>query len=95
MKKADGPNVGNTLSDFIHEFGAPEDLTFDGADAQKDNKTLFYKKNLRRAEKKWRISAPRRPNENPGEGAIQELKGRWYRLYNQNTIFLVDYGIIV
>ena len=29
MMKANGENVGNTLSEFVHDYGAPSHLTFD------------------------------------------------------------------
>ena len=31
LLKADGQTVGNTLAEFINDFGAPMHLTFDGA----------------------------------------------------------------
>lgn len=37
-------------------------------------------KNLGRAEIKHYISAPYRPNQNPTEGLIRELKKKWYQM---------------
>ena len=41
MPKANGENVGNSLNDFIHDYGAPDHLTFDGAAVQVVSKTKF------------------------------------------------------
>ena len=94
MKRADGESVGNTLSEFVHEYGAPSRLTFDGAAVQKGKNTLFYS-NLRRSQIRWHMSSPRRPEENPAEQSILELKGRWYRMKNKLNIpdRLWDFGI--
>ena len=45
--------------------------------------------------KKTHVSAPRRPNENPVEGAIRDIKKRWYRIQTNLHIpdQLWDYGI--
>ena len=83
MKK--GSNVGNTLSDFIHEFGALSLLTFDSAAVQKGNNTLFYK-NSRRLDIEWHIISPRRPKENAVNVSVQELKGRWHHMQSKHNI---------
>jgi hypothetical protein len=94
LRRANGDQVGYSLSDFIHEYGAPEHLTFDGAVVQVGSGTRF-KDNLRRAEIKHHVSAPRRPNENPAEGSIREVKKRWYRMMTKKNVpkRLWDYGI--
>jgi hypothetical protein len=94
LTRANGDQVGYSLLDFIHEYGAPEHLTFDGAAVQVGSGTRF-KDNLRRAEIKHHVSAPRRPNENPAEGSIREVKKRWYRLMTKKNVpkRLWDYGI--
>jgi hypothetical protein len=46
LTRANGEQVGYSLSDFIHEYGAPEHLTFDGAAVQVGSGTRF-KDNLR------------------------------------------------
>ena len=94
LQRADGEQVGHSLANFIHEFGAPEHLTFDGASVQVGAKTKFMEI-LRRAEIKYHISAPRRPNENPAEASIREIKKRWYRIMQKLKVppRLWDYGI--
>ena len=85
IKKADGPNIGQTLVDFIHEVGAPDHLTFDGAQVQKGQNTLFFN-TLKKNTIGWHISAPRRPDENPAEQAILQLKMQWYAMKQQHNV---------
>ena len=77
--------IGQSLNDFVHDFGAPKHLTFDGYSAQKGNKTDFMKR-LRHYDIPYHISAPRRPNENPVEGSIRELKRRFYRVKTAKNV---------
>ena len=94
MPRANGENVGNSLNDFIHEFGAPEHLTSDGAAVQVGSKTKFVD-TLRRNHIRHHTSAPRRPNENPAEGSIRELKKKWNRIQAKRNVpnRLWNYGI--
>jgi hypothetical protein len=84
VQKADGATIGYTLSEFISDFGAPDQLTYDGAAIQVGLKTRFMDL-IRRYEIKYHVSAPRRPNENPAEGGIRELKKRWYRIMTKKA----------
>ena len=79
LTKTKGDDIGETLANFIHEYGAPEHLTFDGAAVQVGSNTKFNSL-LRQHHINYHISAPRRPNENPAEGAIREIKKRAYRM---------------
>jgi len=94
LMAAKGDDIGYSLTDFMHEYGSPQHLTFDGAQAQKGPNTLFMK-NIRRAEIQYHISAPRKPNENPAEGGIREIKKRMYRIMMKKHVprRLWDYGI--
>ena len=94
MKKASSDNVGDTLSEFVREFGAPEYLTFDGAAVQTGSRTQFQSI-IRRSMIKYHVSGPRRPDQNPAEAAIRELKMRWYRIQSKKNIpdRLWDYGM--
>lgn len=94
MEKANNENVGQSLRTFVNEYGAPEHLTYDGAAVQVGSKTMFQE-TIRKYEIKSHVSAPRRPNENPAEGAIREIKRRWYRLKEKKNIpdRLWDFGI--
>jgi hypothetical protein len=95
MPAATGETVGHSLLDFIHEFGAPEHLTCDGASVQVGSKTLFMQ-TIRRTRIDTHISEPRRPNESPTEAAIREIKKRWYRIMEKMRVpkRLWDYGLI-
>ena len=64
-----GDSLGETLDDFVHDFGVPEHLTFYGFQSQVGQNTKFNK-NLRRYRVDHHISALLLPNENPAEGAI-------------------------
>ena len=85
LPRADGEHVGHSLLNFIHNFGAPEHLTFDGAQVQMGRHTLFQQ-TLRRHNIQFHVSSPQRPNENPGEAAIRELKRRMYRIAHKKQI---------
>ena len=45
---------------------------------------------------RYHVSSPIRPNYNPMEGAIREIKERWYRIMLKNKVqkILWDYGLI-
>ena len=68
-----GDSIGQTLVDFIHDFGIPMFLTFDGHKSQFGPGSLFMtiKHNI-----KVHVSEPRKPNQNPAEGGIREIKRR-------------------
>ena len=95
MTGATGDSIGYSLLNFAHEFGAPEELIFDGAQSQVGPNTLFMK-TLRKLFIKYHVSLPRRPNENPSEGGIRELKKRWYRIMIKKKVpqRLWDFGLV-
>ena len=98
LSKVDDTQVGPTLPRFISEFGIPEQLTMDGAAVQVGRKTTFMD-TIRRANIDHHISGPYRPEENPAEGGIRELKRRFYRLVIKFGIpmrlwdFVLDYVV--
>ena len=94
MPSVDGDNTGRTLKDFIHEYGAPDRLTFDGHRSQIGKHTLFQK-TIRQYDITPHRSAPYRPNENPAEGAIREIKKAYYRIKEKTNIpdQLWDYAL--
>ena len=59
-----GESLGETLDDFVHDFGAPEYLTLDGFQSQVGKNIKFFK-NLRKYNIDHHVSAPRHPNEKP------------------------------
>ena len=95
MDKFTGESVGYTLQDFISDFGVPEFLTFDGAMQQKGANTLFMQ-TIRKHNIKYHVSAPYRPNQNPAESAIGQMKMRWYRLMLKRNVprRVWDHGLI-
>ena len=94
LERANGEKVRYSLSDFINEYGAPEHLTYDGAAVQMGSKTRVVD-NIRKHEIKTHISGPQRPNENPTEGLIREIKKQWYWMKAKKNIpnRLWDFGI--
>mgnify|MGYP003326537431 FL=1 len=85
MHSADGDSVGYTLSSFIHDYGKPSHLTFDGIPTQTGANTSFMK-TIRRAQILYHVSQPYTPRENPAEGSIREIKRRLYRIMHKKNI---------
>ena len=73
IPKANDEHIGGSFGDLIHEYGIPDKLTFDGAMVQKERKTTFMEL-TRKHIVNYHISQPYRPNENPAEASIRELK---------------------
>jgi Reverse transcriptase (RNA-dependent DNA polymerase) len=85
MAKATGDEIGDTLPALATDFGIPEHLTMDGFASQVGQHTKMMKY-IRRSEIAHHISHPRRPNENPAEGGIRELKRHFYRLQHKYQV---------
>lgn len=66
IQRINGTQVGDTLTQFISDYGAPKHWTFDGASVQTGPTTRFMDA-IRRYIIKYRVSGPRRPNENPNK----------------------------
>ena len=51
---------------------------------------------IRKHEIKYHISSHRRPNENPGESSIREIKKRWYRIMRKKGVppRIWDFGLV-
>ncbi|CAJ1965439.1 unnamed protein product [Cylindrotheca closterium] len=98
LSKVDDKQVGPTLKKFIADYGIPEHLTMDGAAVQVGRNTSFME-TINRAAINYHISRPYRPEENPAEGGIRELKRRFYRLIVKHAIperlwdFVLDYVV--
>ena len=69
MSQVNNDKVGQSLNNFIFEYGAPSNLTYDGTAVQVGSKTTFQD-TIRKANIQFHVSGPRSPNENPAEGAI-------------------------
>ena len=94
MDKANNENIGHILGEFISESGVPEHLTFEGAAVLVGSKTIFQN-HVKNHVIQTQRSAPMRPNENPSEGSVREVKRKWYRIKSKKNIpdMLWDYGI--
>ena len=94
LQQANGEQVRHLLSAFISESGAPDHLTYDGAAVQVGTNTSFMDTVIQ-AEINYRVSAPRRPNKNPSEGSIREVKQGLYRVVLKKRVpkRLWDFGL--
>jgi hypothetical protein len=92
IQKVDGNKVGDTLTQFVSDFGVPEHLTFDGAAVHTGPKTKFMQA-IRKYEIKYHVSGPQRPNENPAEQSIHEVKKRWYRIMLKKKVSIKTVGL--
>ena len=87
--------AGDALRQFIHEFGRPERLTFDGSQEQCGKKTEFQK-NIRKYAIQPHKTEPYRPNHNFAEGVIREVRKKWFRVMVKKNVpqRLWDYGLM-
>lgn len=85
--------AGEGLRQFIHDYGRPEHLTFDGSREQNGRKTEFMK-NVRKYSINYKITEPERPNHNFAEGVIREIRKKWFRIMVKKKVpeRLWDYG---
>ncbi len=91
QRKAD---AGLALKTFVMELGVPEELTIDGSKEQNMPGTEFMKC-CRRNDIKVTRTEPERPNQNPAEGVIREVRRRWFRTMIRKRVprKLWDYGV--
>ena len=91
----DGATIRVTLKDFISDYGVSEHITFDGALVQTSRKTMFMQ-TIKKFEIKYHVLSPRRPDENPAEGSIREIKRRWYHVMIKKKVprRLWDFGLV-
>jgi hypothetical protein len=67
------------LDAFFNDFGEMETIITDGSSEQTGSGTEFRRK-LRSHRIDLKISEKDRPNQNPAEGTIREVRKRWYRM---------------
>ena len=70
--------AGRALRSFIHDFGIPKTMSFDGSKEQTGPGTEFQKL-LIHYHIKDHTSEPETPNQNRAEDSIREIKRRWKR----------------
>ena len=85
MRDDKGDTIAYTLSEFCDNYSISDYLAFDGAMSQTGPDTLFMK-NICRCQIRHHVSSPWRPNKNPAEGSIRELRKRLYRLMMKKKI---------
>jgi hypothetical protein len=78
-------SAGNLLRKFIHEFGRPEKLTFDGLQELCGKKTEFMS-NIRKYSIDYHVTEPHRPNHNFAEGDIREIRRKWFRVMVRKSV---------
>jgi hypothetical protein len=85
--------AGEGLQQFIHDYGRPEHLTFDGSKEQTGSKTEFMR-NIRQYSIAHKVTEPNRPNHNHAEGVIREVRKKWFRIMMKKKVpaRLWDYG---
>ena len=86
--------AGDSLRQFIHDFGRPEKLTYDGSLEQNGPKTEFMS-NVRKYAINHYTTEPYRPNHNFAEGVIREVRRKWFRVMVRKSVphRLWDYGL--
>ena len=91
MRAGSRDTIGKSYKYFCHDYGVPKHLNFDGSIAQVGKNTLFIK-TINNYGTRYHVSSTRRPNKNPTEGEIREIKKIWYRVMIK-TRHQKDYGI--
>ncbi|KAI2498409.1 Reverse transcriptase (RNA-dependent DNA polymerase) [Fragilaria crotonensis] len=91
---ANKSSAGESLRRFIHEYGRPEKLTFDGSQEQCGRKTQFMA-NVRKYAIDYHVTEPYRPNHNFAEGVICEIRKKWFRVMVRKNLpkKLWDFGL--
>jgi hypothetical protein len=86
--------TGDAFKEFCNEFGVPDKLTFDSSKEQTKGGTTFMKE-ICKHNVDYHIIEPERPNQNPAEGVIRELRKRWFRIMVKKRVprKFWDYGI--
>ena len=87
--------AGTALHQFIHDFGVPEQLTFDGSVEQVKPKMDFMK-HIWDYGIDYHITEPHRPQWNWAETVIQEIKKQWFWQITKCKVLkqLWDYDIV-
>ena len=70
--------AGDALNSFVRDYGVPRVLRYDGSKEQALPGTKFQK-TIRKYDIRGKCGEPYRPNQNPAEGVIRELRKKWYR----------------
>ena len=63
---------------FLKEYGAPDSIVTDGLREQTSKGTI-WQSTLRKNGITGVVTQPHRPNQNPAETVIRELRKKWYQ----------------
>jgi hypothetical protein len=87
-------SAGQALKEFCNELGVPDELTIDGSKEQNARGSEFMK-TCRKGDIEVTRTEPNRPNQNPSEGVIREVRRRWFRTMIRKRVprRLWDYGV--
>jgi hypothetical protein len=87
--------AGAALRQFIHDYGVPDQLTFDGSVEQVKPKTEFMKQ-IHNHGIDYNIIEPHRPQQSRAEMVIREVKKQRFRQMVKRKVpkRLWDYGIV-
>jgi hypothetical protein len=77
--------IGETLKTFVLELGVPEELTFDGLKEQTNRNADFIKCCCKNNNSVHRTE-PKRPNQNPAENVIREVRRQWCRTMTRKRV---------
>ena len=85
----------DSLQMFTREWGIPQKLIVDGAQEMVGQKTSFRQK-ITYYNIELHVSEAHRPQQNPAEGIIREIRKKWFRLKAKKNIHerLWDYAIV-
>ena len=67
-----------SLHKFIKQYGEPDCMIYDGS-KQWNDKNIEFQHIINKYDITTRIFEKERSNQNPSEGAIRELRRKWYR----------------
>ena len=93
LRKKGQDTIEKSYKGFCHDCGVPEHLNFYREIAQIGKNKLFMK-TINMHGTRYHVTSSRKPNDNPMEGVIREIKKGWYRIIPKNTVpnRLWDYG---
>ncbi|MEM7375751.1 MAG: hypothetical protein AAF587_44570, partial [Bacteroidota bacterium] len=84
MKDKTGNSCSDALKKFIRDYGAPISMITDGSREQTARGSAFNA-TLRKNKIEPVVTQPHRPQQNPVETVIRELRKRWYRAIFQTN----------
>ena len=86
--------AGDTLKEFITDYGVPDKIIMDGAGEQTGKRSTFMEQ-VRKHHIDYHVSEPERYNQSRVKGVIREIRKKWFRVMTKKYIpkRLWDYGL--